>query len=308
MKKQHRVRVLINRNSGLPMMVGPLQSAIERHWYSSTQDISYQYSHSIEDGRAKTQRAIAEGIDTVLVVGGDGMVHSIGAVLIGTDVALGVIPTGSGNGFARHFGIPLIPEKAVRALVDADRKPIDVGYANKQPFFVTCSMAWDAALVQTFEKSPIRGIIPYVFSAVYEYFGYDPDPFTFIIDDDEEFYVEDPVVVTVANLTQYGGGAQIAPRARSDDGFQELTIIRRRDMPKLVSQLTRLFDGTLEFVPEVITRKFKTMKSIRSSKGPVQMDGEMIGTHKTMQFEVKSRALNVLVPKHRKNKRNAPIY
>jgi len=67
---------------------------------------------------------------------------------------------GGRNGFARHFGIPLAPKKAVSALANAKVNRIEVGVLDGIPFLVTCSMAWDASIVQFFEKSRVRGIIP----------------------------------------------------------------------------------------------------------------------------------------------------
>ena len=71
----------------------------------------------------KVRRAIDRGTDTVLVVGGDGMVNTIGSELVNTDVRLGVVPAGSGNGFARHFKIPLHPIAAAQALLTATPHP-----------------------------------------------------------------------------------------------------------------------------------------------------------------------------------------
>ena len=153
-----RIRVIINPKSGARSVTAALLQGIESAWGGAACDVTYQISRSADDGREKTRRAVAEDIDTVIAVGGDGMVNTIGAELIGTPVALGVIPTGSGNGFARHFGIPLQGIKAAVELARADRCEIDVGAANGRPFFVTCSMAWDAELVKWFERSPVRGV------------------------------------------------------------------------------------------------------------------------------------------------------
>jgi diacylglycerol kinase family enzyme len=224
------------------------------------------------------------------------MVNSIGSELIGTDTALGVIPAGSGNGFARHFGIPLDPAKAACALAQAKTKRIDVGFANEHPFFVTCSLAWDAALVDSFEKSPVRGVLPYVFAGVYEFFEYQPQPFTFIIDEDETFDIQDPQLCTIANLTQYGGGAQIAPGAQADDGFLQLVTVRRKDFAKVLPMLGKMFDGTIDRLSEIETRSFKTLTVRRKKPGPMQLDGELLSAPEDVSIRVQPRALNVLVP------------
>ena len=171
-----KVRVLVNPKSGLGASFDSFWGIIETSFGGKHTDVSYQFSNDIADGKRKTERAVQDGVDTILVAGGDGMVNSIGSVLAGTSTALGVIPTGSGNGFARHFGIPLDIPGAVKALAHARRAAIDVGTANGRPFFVTCSMAWDAAIVRSFETFPFRGIAPYVFAAAAELIGYDPQP------------------------------------------------------------------------------------------------------------------------------------
>ncbi len=267
-----------------------------RHWEKPDCDLSIQFSVSPEDGRAKARRAVADGADVLLAAGGDGMVNSIGSELIGTRTALGVIPAGSGNGFARHFDIPLDVEKAVAVLAGASARAIDVGYANDRPFFVTCSLAWDAALVKHFEQSPIRGVLPYVFAAVYEFFEYKPQPFTLQTDDGETIRIEDPLLCTVANLTQYGGGAQIAPGAKADDGRLQLVTLRQKDMPWILPMLGKVFDGTLDRLREVETRSFKTLTVTRKQKGPMQLDGELVEAPAEVKLRVEPRALRVLVP------------
>jgi YegS/Rv2252/BmrU family lipid kinase len=291
-----KVRILINPKSGTGGELEHIRDALIEHWETPENDLSIQFSISKEDGQAKARRAVEEGVGRLLVAGGDGMVNSIGSVLIGTDTALGVIPTGSGNGFARHFNTPLDIDKAIEALAAAQTQRIDVGYANGQPFFVTCSLAWDAALVDVFEKSPVRGVLPYVFSAVYKFFGYTPQPFTLCVDDEEEFIIEDPLLCTIANLTQYGGGAQIAPNARADDGKLQLVTLRQHDLPMVILMLGKLFDGTLDQLSGIHTLPFRTLTVRREEAGPMQLDGELIEAPAEVKITVQQKALNVLVP------------
>jgi len=296
LSEKKKVRILINPNSGLGTALDRIRDPLLEHWDLPETDLSIQFSKSKKDGQAKARRAIDEGVGKLLVMGGDGIINTIGNVLIGTDVALGVIPTGSGNGFARHFDIPLDIVKATQALASAKAKQIDVGYANDQPFFVTCSLAWDAALVDAFEKSPVRGVLPYIFAGVYQFFEYTPQPFTFLLDETEELHIPDPLLCTIANLTQYGGGAQIAPGAKSDDGQLQLVTIRRRDFAKVVPMIGKVFDGTCDRLREIETRSFKTLTVHREKEGPMQLDGELLSAPADIHIRVQPRALNVLVP------------
>ena len=294
--KPRRVLVLMNPHSGRSQVLGKAISAIHEAWSGPGIDLLFQFSNSVEDGHEKARRGVKEGVDTILVVGGDGIVNTIGAELVGSKVALGVIPTGSGNGFARHFGVPLNVDRAARALATAERCLIDVGTANGRPFFVTCSMAADASLVRTFESFPFRGILPYVFAAAYELFDYKPQPFRAQLDDEPEATFSDPLLFTVANLTQFGGGAQIAPSAQPDDGHLELVVIAKQDAGRAVTNIGRLFGGTIDTLPGVVTRRFRRMKVRRQKAAVIQVDGELQDSGPDVDVAIRTKALTVLVP------------
>ena len=289
-----QVLVLINPKSGVG---GPYRyiSAIEKVWDTPEHDVSFQFSQSAEDGATKVRRAIERGTDTVLVVGGDGMVNTIGCELIDTPVRLGVLPAGSGNGFARHFEIPLHPHAAAQALFDGYTAPIDVGTVNGRPFFVTCSMAWDGALVETFEKYPFRGIVPYVMAGAQQLLEYRAQPFRTEIDG-ETLDFKHPLVFTVANLSQFGSDVFVAPDAQADSGSLELVAIEKKDMPLVVSQVHRFIEKTFHHHTLVTNRLFKQMVVHRQNNSPIQVDGEIMNADGEVLIEVLPSALNVIIP------------
>ncbi len=292
-----RVRVLINPNSGRSSALEEVVRAVNRHWDRPDCEVTFQFSNDVQDGHRKVRRMVEEGVDTVLVMGGDGIINTAGSELVGTSVSLGVIPTGSGNGFARHFGIPLNVEAAAEALADAEVRSIDVGLANGRPFFVTCSMAADASLVRTFEAFPFRGIIPYVFAAAYELFDYQPQRFEVELDGSEALSFQSPLVFTVANLTQFGGGARIAPKARHDDGFLEMVVMEKQEAGRALANVGRLFDGTIDMLPGIVTRRFQRMRVRREKAAVIQVDGELQESGPDVEVTVRRDGLNVLVPR-----------
>lgn len=289
-----QVLVLINPKSGTG---GPYRyiSAIEKVWDTAEHDISFQFSQSVEDGAGKARRAIERGTDTILVVGGDGMVNSIGSVLVGTDVRLGVIPAGSGNGFARHFQIPLQPTAAAKTLLNGRTMKVDVGKANDRLFFVTCSMAWDGALVEAFEKFPFRGLVPYVLAGAQQLLEYKAQPFQADIDG-EHLDFKHPLIFTVANLSQFGSDFFVAPDAKADSGHLELVAVEKKDVPLVLSQIHRFIEKTFHHHPLVTNRHFKTMTVRREKPSPIQIDGELMKTDTQIHIEVLPSALNVIVP------------
>lgn len=297
MAKPRRVRVLMNPHSGRSHVLDEVVHAVNRHWDDPDCEVTFQFSNDVQDGHRKVRRAVEGGVDTILVMGGDGIVNTAGSELVGSHVALGVIPTGSGNGFARHFGIPLNIDAAAKALATARACPIDVGLANGRPFFVTCSMAADASLVRTFEAFPFRGIIPYVFAAAYELFDYQPQRFEVELDERDTLSFQSPLVFTVANLTQFGGGARIAPKAEHDDGFLELVVIEKQEAARAIANVGRLFDGTIDTLPGVVTRRFKRMLVRREKAAVIQVDGELQDSAAPVEVTVQRNGLHVLVPR-----------
>ncbi len=290
-----QVLVLINPKSGIG---GPYKfiSAIGKTWDTPEHDVSFQFSQSAQDGVDKVRRAIDRGTDTVLVVGGDGMVNTIGSELVNTNIRLGVIPAGSGNGFARHFKTPLNPTGAAEALFNGYTTPIDVGRVNGRMFFVTCSLAWESALVERFEKYPFRGLVPYVLAGAQQLLEYKAQPFHANIDGVAVDF-KHPMIFTIANLSQFGSDFTVAPDAKADDGNLELVAIEKGDIPMVVSQIHRLIEKTFHQHPLVTNRHFKKMIVRRENNTPIQIDGEILNTDSEILIEVLPSALNVIIPK-----------
>jgi diacylglycerol kinase family enzyme len=293
----HRVRILANRRSGVRWSFDRVQRAFDRHFDRSGTEVTYQFCHSKEDCVAKVDSAVRDGIELLVAIGGDGTINTIGSRLLGTPLVLGVVPVGSGNGLARHFEMPLDPEKAVESLAKAAVARIDVGLINGRAFLVTASMAWDAALVRTFEKFPVRGILPYVFAGVSEFLDYKPQAITVRLDSGETLNVPDPLVFTVANLTQYGGGAVIAPQAKADDGQLELVVLRRDDVPFILANLHNLLSGALTDIPQFLFRRFRSLTAQRASAAPIQVDGELAEAPAVVEVSLRPGALQILVPR-----------
>ncbi len=294
---QKRVRILVNRKSGFIWSFKRLQEAFDEYWDIPEHDLSYQFCKDAVDGRVKARRAAEQGVDVLLVVGGDGTINTTGAALIGTNTVLGAIPMGSGNGFARHFGIPLKPEEAALDLATAEVKAIDVGCVQQRPFLTTCSFAWDAAIVESFQKSPVRGILPYVFAGVHEFFEYKPQSITAETDSGETLSFPDPLVFTIANLTQYGANLEISPDASPDDGLLELVVADRQEVPALVANILSIKTKPLSDLPEVDFRRFSKLKIKRERPGVIQVDGELVDAPEEIEVSVLPKSLKVLVPR-----------
>ena len=141
----------------------------------------------------------------------------------------------------------------------------------------------------------MRGVLPYFLAATVELFEYKPQPIAVELDG-ETITFDKPMVFTAANLTQFGGGARIAPHALPDDGHLELVAIDQKNSAKVVPKLIKLFDGTIDQVEEVFSRRFKKLVAFRKEPGPIQLDGELIDAPACVRIDVIENGVQVIVP------------
>ncbi len=290
------VRVFVNRRSGTGWSFDAVERAFAETWADVSESIDYQFPSSREQAVRLTRRALDEGVDCVVVAGGDGTVSSIGSELIGSQACLAVVPLGSGNGLARHFALSMRPVEAIAQLARGRPRTMDVGMVGDRPFLVSCSMAWDAALVRTYNRSPVRGVWSYVLAGVVEFFEYRPQPILARLDGVETIDLQRPILFTVGNLSGWGCGARIADDACEDDGLLELAAARQGDAPILLANIAEVFEGGLKDCPRVIFRRFRELVVERPDAQPIQIDGELLDAGRELRITVCPNALRVLVP------------
>jgi len=235
-----------------------------------------------------------DGFDVVFAVGGDGTVHEVAKRLIGTPLALAVIGTGSGNGFARHIGFSLDPPKMIAACRDAHVIAIDTADVNGEAFIGVMGVGFDAFIAHRFEETPTRGLRTYVRIGLRALRQYEAEDYELTIDGDT--FRERALVVAVANTAQYGNNARIAPNASVRDGLLDVVILRRASLAMFPVLAMRLFNGTLDRARSVVTRRGKDIVIKRAADGPAHLDGEPVMLPRELHVRVRPQSLNVLVP------------
>jgi YegS/Rv2252/BmrU family lipid kinase len=269
--KLMKIRFVINPVSGVNRKPQKIVGWIKR--ILNPTDIKYdiKYTQKPGDGTIIASESVKENIDLVAVVGGDGTINEVGRGLIKSKVVLGVIPSGSGNGFARNFNIPLNQFKAIKLLVSPRIVRIDTGKINNHYFFNVAGFGLDASISRNFEKFGIRGPLPYFLVGTRAFLMFQPQHIKLILDNDE--LEISPLLVTIANGPEYGNGAIIAPSAKPDDGYLDVSIMDNMPIWKAVPNLYRLFNGTIDQMEGFRCFKVKSMRIERESAGPIQTDG-----------------------------------
>ncbi len=240
--------------------------------------------------------SVAEDADLVVAAGGDGTIHEVARGLMDTGTPIGIIPTGSGNGLARAMGIPLDLQVAARKLPDFSPRRIDVGIVNDLPFFSTAGMGLDAAVAHRFSVGKHRrGVLPYIWYGLREWFGYRPQPVEIAVGG--EGLEERPLIVVVANTDQYGAGAVIAPGAKVDDGRLLVCRLTKPSIFRALLLVRRLFDGTLDRSQHYRAVAAEEAEIRRGAPGPIHVDGEPMMADARLKFSVRPGALMVWSPR-----------
>lgn len=214
--------------------------------------------------------AAKQGIGRVLAIGGDGTINETARALRQSASALGIVPLGSGNGLARHLGVPLDTKKAIDKALNGKPVVIDSGEIGGHPFFCTAGMGFDAHVSHLFAKQPTRGLPTYIRTAYGAFWSYAPGEYAINGEEKKLFSL------TFANAGQFGNNAWVAPHANIADGRLDQCEIR--PFPKAVSGnlawrlFNRTLDGSAYWHGEVIT------KAVVESRQPliIHADGEPI--------------------------------
>jgi YegS/Rv2252/BmrU family lipid kinase len=239
-------------------------------------------------------RAIAESVDAVYAVGGDGTVHEVARRLIGTPVALGVLPVGSGNGFARHLGLPMDPRASLLACRGMRIESIDTATVNGAPFIGTMGLGFDAWIADAFARAGARGFATYLRVGLRGFAGYVSEEYEIGIDG--SWTSRRALVVAVANASQYGNNARIAPLASLQDGILDVTVVERATFLTAPLLMARLFSGRLHRARGVVTMRGRRVEIVRRSAGPAHLDGEPMTLPEALTVEIVPRSLRVVVP------------
>ncbi|MDO5035847.1 MAG: diacylglycerol kinase family lipid kinase [Porphyromonas sp.] len=238
------------------------------------------------------REAVKSDVDVIVAVGGDGTVNEIGHALTGSDKVLGIIPNGSGNGLARELRIPMNAKAATSTLLRHHVTTIDTCEANGECFFVTCGIGLDGMISEEFADSDTRGPATYVKETVSLLLNYKPSDYLITIDGRE--VTATAYLVAVANASQYGNNAFIAPNASMSDGMLDVTIMKpfsEIDAAKIALQLF-----TKEIDKSDYTSMYRGRDIVITSSQPVpyHIDGEPKKAVSRLEVKVHSKKLRVI--------------
>ena len=235
------------------------------------------------------------GFDAVVAVGGDGTVNEVAQGLKGSQTALGIIPMGSGNGFARHLNIPIKPQKAIEMLNRSEPISVDYGMANGRLFVSTCGTGFDALIADHFAGSNKRGFATYLQNVLKDVFSYQPQMYHLVGDGLD--VTHKAFMITFANANQFGYEALIAPKASVQDGLMDIMMMSSHALLGSAGLALRLFAGSIDDSHFMNTIRAREVTLEREETGPFHIDGDPVAMEKDIHIKIVPDGLRVLVEK-----------
>lgn len=255
--------------------------------------------HAIE----LAKEAVSKSYDLVLAMGGDGTVNEVATGMCHTDVPMGIIPAGSGNGLARHLNIPLDVRGAVKTILTSQPLSIDAGVMNGRMFFCTCGVGFDAEVSHDFAAQPTRGKLQYINSTYRVFRRYKPKEYEITIDGVTTH--EKALSITLCNATQYGNNAYIAPRAAIDDGKLDVVFIHQGDTLSTLKVSVDLLAGLCWRNGLVTHTQGKEIIIEQLGEAAAHIDGEPVMMPARIEISCQEGALKVLA--HKANPHIIPV-
>ena len=290
MSKQ-KIRFIINPISGKKHK-DHLPQQIEEHLDHSRFDYEIFISNYAGHASILAQDAINQHVDILAVAGGDGSINEVGTKLIGTDIALAIIPCGSGNGLSRCMNLPLDPIKALQVINKNYRRKIDTVTVNDKSFISISGTGYDAKVAEDYSKDIRRGFETYFRYIIRNYITMEEQPYTIVMPD-ETLDVK-AFFISFANSNQMGYDFPISPHASLWDGKVDLCIVQKPNPFELPIMGGYMLDGMMDKAPKVKIIQTPEATIIRPKADVINLDGESVMMGKDLHLKVNPLSLNII--------------
>ena len=255
---------------------------------------NYSFTEYIGHASEIAEEAASKNFDIIVAVGGDGTINEIGTKVMQQNKILGILPFGSGNGLSRFLKIPMNTTQAIKVINDCKVRVIDTARFNDKCFFNMAGMGFDAHISSVFAGNKSRGLSGYLKLGFKEMLNYKPQTYHIYIDGKE--YIRTAFVVSVANSSQYGNNAHIAPNASITDGLLDVCIIKEFPIYKIPVLAYHMLNGSADQSNMVEIIQGREIRIQRMSNDAIHIDGEPFFMGKEINVSIAPLSLNIITP------------
>lgn len=289
-----KIRTIVNPVAGKGKS-REIISEVRKRLEAAVDEVDLVQTSRPGDGYRLSKEAAREDFDRVVAVGGDGTVREVASGLVGTGIKLAIIPSGMGNDLARSLGIPSDVKKA-SSLVSAENfRRIDLGQVEEQ-YFSVLGLGFPVEVMELVNRGG-NNILPgpgyFLVSIMRVVFRM--KPFGVGLEVDGDGYKGKALAVFVMNPPYTGGGLELSPGARMDDGLLDVVVIGDAGKRELLGQLPRVYRGEHLDHPKVHLFRGKSVRIEAEEELRVELDGDLLA-YTPVSAEVVPNALGVVVP------------
>ena len=259
--------------------------------------VEVRHTSARGDAEAFASEAVSGGYTCVAACGGDGTVHEVVNALAGTEAALGILPCGRGNDFARAIGIPAESEKAAFILLSGYTRKLDLGKVNGRYFATVVTLGFDSEVARLVYDGavPFKGMAAYLWGVArmlrtYRGLG-------LRMTGDFGTINQTVLLAATGNTSAYGGGIKIAPNADPADGALDICLVRMMSAGRILRVFPRVYWGGHLNHPGVFSYRTGNLKLETEQPVVLFADGEPVG-ETPAEITAVPGALRVAVPNH----------
>jgi YegS/Rv2252/BmrU family lipid kinase len=267
-----------------------IQSKLDLTQYAPEIKLTEGPGHATDICRQQIQR----GTEVVVAVGGDGSVNEVARGITGSEVAMGIIPAGSGNGLAHHLKIPISRKNAIDVINKGHVIKIDTGMVNDRLFVSIAGIGFDGLVAKRFEHAKLRGFVGYLRMVAEEYPKYAPRKYRLEFDD--QVINTRALFIAFANSDQFGFNTSIAPGAKIDDGLLDVVIVDKPQIIDLPILASLLYWRRIEQSKYITIIRTRELKIYTRSKRWINIDGDPGRLGGLITVGIRPLSLNVIVP------------
>ncbi|MFW5996315.1 MAG: diacylglycerol/lipid kinase family protein [Halanaerobiaceae bacterium] len=258
--------------------------------------VNYHVTTGPGDAVLAAEKAVRAGMEVIVAAGGDGTINEVVNGIAGTGAVLGVIPTGTGNDFARALGMPPGLEDSCRQILAGSTRTVDLGTVRGRKFINCAGVGFDADVARRTnrQRKYISGYWMYLLSVLEALMVYRTVSVKITLDGGKMLECS-PMLVAVGIGTSYGGGIEIVPDSVMDDGLFDVCVIDEVKGPNTLRYLYRALQGRHTELARTEIYRSRCVKLEMNTELPYHVEGEVFKAD-TLKFTLEPEAMRVIIP------------
>jgi YegS/Rv2252/BmrU family lipid kinase len=293
MSENKKVLFIINRFSGgvyRPSIEGRIIDFCALKKIECSIEFTQARGHAIELARNASQ---SNEFTAVFAVGGDGTVNEVAQGLVGTKTPMGILPNGSGNGLARHLQLPMDFKRSLELIGSQEIIDMDTFLVNGVLSVNVSGVGFDGHVASLFGKNGMRGFFGYSKLVIKEFLSFHEFDFEARLDDKK--VSKKSFIVALANSSQFGNNAKVAPQASVCDEWLDVCFVRKVPILQSIGFGYNMFTGQLNKSQHVEIVKAKQIQLSFSKPMAFHIDGETQSAASTLDVKIQPASLRMLV-------------